>query len=345
MDDFKFSVSGYTGFEDEILTIRNANRSIAQSRDYLDWRYATYLDGPAPVVFWVKSALGETVGMASLIYRPYWVNNKQINLGVIGDISLDSSLRGKGLGQGLLLFIKQHLEQNLPGHAAFVIPNEAAQKGFRAAEWVFGGELVPYVLPINPSEKLGSVFKSKVLAKLVTVPITGLFYLVARLHIKNGYEMQFVKKLDSSFETLWNSISKKNMILCDRGVRYLTWRYLEHPQGTFNIVKFMNGSKLAGYVIFKCSASDKTCLIYDLLVKDKKDLLCMLSLFILNSKKHDNFSTIRLTLSKNHPYRDDLRKMGFIKRKADATFYVLWPDEGDKIDLLNWFISSGDKDI
>lgn len=344
MENYVFSVTSYAGFENEILGMRNANRNVVQTRKYLDWRYAKFLDAPDPLVFWIKSLSGETFGIASLIFRPFWVGNKSVYVAVLGDIALDVKLRGQGLGRRLMQYIKQYLQRNSPEQLAFVIPNNAAQKSLIAANWNKGGELIPYVLLYDPGKKLSRILKNELLAKLVTLPITILVTAAVRLRIKKGCEIQFIDNVDDSFDKLWTEISKENLVISDRGHMYLKWRYLAHPHEIFRIVKLTHGEDLAGYLIWKVSPAEKTCVIYDVLARNKKDLLCMLSLFILKIIQSDDIGTFRIVLNDSHPFRNALWKLGFIKRKAQGSFYVHWPTEFLRSNL-NWCLSQGDKDI
>jgi len=344
MDTYTFSATPYCGVEDEILQLRNANRTVAQTRNYLDWRYAKSVDAPKPLVFWIRSMTGKAVGMASLIFRPYWVNNRQIYLGVLGDISLDEDLRGKGLGRQILEYIKHYLAQHMPDQAAFVIPNEAAQKSLNSAGWEIGGRLVPYVLPLTLADRMTQVLKNSFLTTLANKLIRQLISIVTRLHIRNQYSLQIVTQPDASFEALWSAIPKVNMILSGRGLDSLTWRYIRHPHEKFNIAKLLKQDEIAGYLIFTASQSNRTFYIYDLIVKEQKDLLCMLALFLKQTTQHRDLSSVRLVLSDKHPYCKSLWKLGFIQRKDKTTFHVYWPD-GHAHGDVNWALSLGDKDV
>src|ERR1041385_5662786 len=100
--DLSLVLTGYAGHEEQVLRVRNANRSTEQTRGYMDWRYRQLPNMPPPCVAWLVSASGEAVGMAAAIFRAFWVNGVASHLAVVGDISLDERLRGKGFGQQLL---------------------------------------------------------------------------------------------------------------------------------------------------------------------------------------------------------------------------------------------------
>ena len=345
MENFNFSATGYAGFEDELLRVRNSNRSVAQTRRYLDWRYAKLDGAPEPVVFWIKSESGETVGMASLIFRKYWVNARPVHVGVLGDISLHADLRGKGHGRQMLEYVKNYLAQHMPDNPAFVIPNEAARKSLISAGWKHGGKLVSYVLPLAHIDKLARILKSNFFIRQANAAVRKVLSFVTRLYIKKELSLQLVSEPDTSFETLWSDLSKENLILSDRGFESLFWRYSAHPHNKFSIAKLMKKGAIAGYLIYTISPSDKTYQVYDLLVKEQEDIFSMLALFLIQTLQHSDLYTIRLVLNDTHPYCKGLWKLGFIKRDDQPMFYKYWPVgfalKGD----ASWLLSLGDKDI
>ena len=85
----QFSVTGYSGYEDEILQVLNANRPVAMTRRWLDWRYDHTPDVPAPRIFWIRYGDQPAVGMAAVTFRRYWVYGEPRELAVLGDFSLN----------------------------------------------------------------------------------------------------------------------------------------------------------------------------------------------------------------------------------------------------------------
>jgi hypothetical protein len=58
-------VTGFDGFEEEILRLHNTNGNRPETLEYLKWRYQYVPDAPQPRVFWLLSPEGHRVGMAS----------------------------------------------------------------------------------------------------------------------------------------------------------------------------------------------------------------------------------------------------------------------------------------
>src|SRR5438874_1914163 len=140
--EFSCEVTGFHGYEQEILSLRNANRDEPETLAYLDWRYRRSADSPEPQVFWLLTPERQRIGMASVVFRPYWSNNTRVQTAVVGDISLDTRWRGRGLGQALLRFMTEYLDVHFPQQPAFVIPTEAARRALSKVGWVTSGTLV-----------------------------------------------------------------------------------------------------------------------------------------------------------------------------------------------------------
>ena len=89
--------------------------------------------------------------MAAAIFRSYWVRGSVTTVAVIGDISLDTRWRGRGLGQVLLRFMTQHLDENTPRYG-LVIPTESARRSLAKVGWTTAGELgsLVFVLDAEP---------------------------------------------------------------------------------------------------------------------------------------------------------------------------------------------------
>src|SRR5258705_13565456 len=87
--DLSLVLTGYAGNEEQVLRLRNANRSTVQTREYLDWRYRQLPDMPPPCIAWLMSAGGEAVGMAAAIFWGLWGG------GGVGDVAV---VRGMSFG-------------------------------------------------------------------------------------------------------------------------------------------------------------------------------------------------------------------------------------------------------
>jgi len=343
--DYQFAVTGYAGFAGEILRLRNANRSAAQTAAYLDWRYAVSPGAPEPKIVWVRDDAGHSRGMAALIFRPFWLNGELQYIAVLGDISLDSELRGKGLGRCLLKFMTDYLDQSHPERLAMVIPNEAAERSLTHVGWMVGGRLVPYVFVLNPEAKLPSILKRSHLGVGVARAASKAMASVHRWHLRAGYSLSVVDTLDDSFDVFWKRYPKTRLLLSDRGIETLSWRYVDHPQNKFSFAKLEHDGRFMGYLVYERSGATPMCSVYDFILLEHSDLPCLLALFVKHCADQGSIDTIRLLLVGEHPYRRQLWKLGFIAREDAGVFQLYGPKAQARLRESKWFLTYGDKDI
>jgi hypothetical protein len=337
----QFSVTGYSGHENEILQLLNANRPVAMTRRWLDWRYAQTPGVPAPRVFWIKYGDQPPVGMASLIFRRYWVNGEPREMAVLGDISLSKKLRGQGLGRELMDFIGRHLS-SWPQHAAFAIPALTEEGALTGTGWTTAGLLVPHVFMVDPTEKLSQFLRSASLARGLSAVFKRVVATGLRLSNTRKLWLQFVDDVDETFDTFWLRFPKRNMILRDMSQETLRWRYMRHPDAHFRIAKLMSHEGLEGYTVFEVGRRDPTCRIRDVIVKRRQDVRRMLMLFVQHFQTMGSLNTFRLVIADGHPYAHDLWKAGFVKRPPQGVFQVR---SAAPFHQCAWHITSGDQDV
>ena len=335
-------VTEYAGNEQEVLRLRNATRANPETREYVDWRYQTPPGAPHPKVFWLVSASGERVGMASLIFRPYWRHGLPVHVAVLGDISVAQSLRGRGLGQRLLRFTTEYLKEHCSDCHGFVLPTEAARRSLAAVGWSPAGELIPHVLAIDPAPQLRAVLRSVWLTQRVCQIYRSLARVLLRRHLLRDGTLQFVSEPDEAVGELWRSSRKDGRVMRDLSVRTLMWRYATHPRTKFTFAKLMRGGELHAFMVLTLDAQSRACSIYDVLAKSTTDLSCILALYALEAMGARDVRTLRISVDNNHPYRRSIRRLGFVPRPPGAP---VQEHPCCAAERTPWSITSGDKDV
>jgi GNAT superfamily N-acetyltransferase len=343
--DFSLALTGYADNEDRVLHLRNANRDTAQTREFLDWRYRQLPDMPSPCIAWLMSSAGEAVGMAAAVFRAFWVNGALSRMAVVGDISLDKRLRGKGVGQQLLVGLSRHLEQRVPGGCALVIPTEAARRSLDLVGWRTVGRLIPYVCPIKPAMQLTRLVRSERFSAGLCWPIRSALSLAVRLQMSKGFFIEVVDEFDEKVDQLWARVSKVGWILGDKGRTTLTWRYRDHPNRRFRVAQLVRGGELRGFLVFEMGQAEPEWTIQDIVVADQADLSCMLALFLFHCIERGDLVAVRLVLSDWHPYARRLWRLGFIARAPLGVFQVLASPTWQPGLEAQWCLTAGDKDI
>jgi GNAT superfamily N-acetyltransferase len=336
------TVTGFAGMEAQILRLRNANRENPETLAYLNWRYQSSPEAPAPCVFWLLDPAGEPIGMASAIFRPYWLEGACVQTAVIGDISLDARWRRRGLGQVLLRYMTQHLETHFPSHPALVIPTESARRALAQVGWVTAGSLAPLVYVLDFAPYAQRILRSGVLARGVSRAIrAGVRPLIRRRAPRDG-ALHVGDVPDASLPAFVRGLSDTGAVARDLGPRSVNWRYTQHPHTQFRFATFRRAGETRGFLVFEDSSAAGTCAVYDLAAAGAQDLQAMLALFMLRSFATPRLVSLRVLLDEQHPWRSELQRLGFIARPTEAVFQV---HSGDgRAACWSWRVTQGDKD-
>ncbi len=340
--DVTCEVTGFPGYEGEVLHLRNANRDKPETLAYLAWRYERRQECPPPLIFWLLTGDGHRIGMASVVFRPYWINGARVQAAVVGDISLDARWRGYGLGKHLLSFMTEHLDQNFPTHAAFVIPTEAARRTLAAVGWVTPGALVPHVYLVDATRYIQSLVRSDWVAVRIARQLRHVAHLVARVAAPRDGSLHLKSTLDLPMTEFANGFSGSGDASHDLSTDSLIWRYQQHPHTRFTFASLIRSGTVRGLLVFEDDTLERTRTIYDLVAKSDADMGGMLALLILNALSTSGIVTLRVLLNAQHPCRSQLWRLGFISRRPDAVFQV--HSRTGTAERLNWRVTQGDKD-
>lgn len=339
---FACTVTGFEGFEQEILRLRNANRDHPETLEYLRWRYQSARDAPAPQIFWLSSPEGERIGMGSAVFRPYWIEGVCEQIAVLGDISLDERWRGRGLGKWLMRFMTAYLDEHFPGRPALVIPTESARRALAKAGWSTVGSLVPHVYILDGTRYVRALVRSGWLAARIAAPLRTLARALARVHVPRDGTLSLTAVLDEPLQEFARGLPVPKGAMHDLGPGSLRWRYVQHPNTRFRYGAFSRGPELRGFLVYEDASLEQSCTIYDVAAMTPEDMRAMLALFILRGLDTPGHSTLRILLNERHPARACLRGLGFIARRAETVFQVHSSD--GTAEALAWYVTQGDKD-
>jgi GNAT superfamily N-acetyltransferase len=337
-----FSVTSSHGFEQEILRLRNANRDTPETPRYIDWRYEHSLDAPQPRVFWLQAPGGERIGMAAVVFRPYWINGARIQTAVVGDISLDVHWRGQGLGGLLLQRMTAYLDEHFPENPGFVIPTEAARHALAKAGWVTPGALVPHVCVIDVSPYIRALIRSSWLAAAIARPVRWLARAVAHLRVPRDGELFLADTPGEALQDFLRGQAPSEGAVHDTSTQALMWRYREHPNTRFVFASYRRANELRGFLVFEETSLQGSCQIYDLAARTLADMRAMLALLILRGLRTPGIVSVRVLTDDRHPARRALRALGFSARRAEGVYQVHSRD--GSAERCTWQVMLGDKD-
>jgi hypothetical protein len=294
-------------------------------------------------VFWLRARSGEHVGMAAVIFRSYWIDNRLSYAAVVGDISLDRVWRGRALGQLLLQYMTDYLDEHFPEHPAFVIPTEAARRTLARIGWATPGALIPYVYVVDPTRYVRRVLRSEWIAAGIARVSKRLAQILLRRYVGKGRSLRLTDTLDlSESEWIRTLRGSKAAIAHEAGPAFLFWRYARHPHVHFSTGRLVDDRRALGLLIFELKKAERSCAIYDLISTTPEEMQSMLALFVLQALGSSDLDTIRVLISRDHPARACLRRLGFIPRRAEAVFQV--HSRSGVAERSSWWVTSGDKD-
>jgi GNAT superfamily N-acetyltransferase len=339
MSDVACEVTPFAGSEEQILRLRNANREFPETLAYLLWRYARAPDCPEPSVYWLRTQ-DQRIGMASIIFRPYLLDGRRAPVGVVGDISLESGWRGRGLGRALLKFMTSDFERRYPDHAALVIPTESARRSLQGCGWHAAGRLIPTVCALDPATFLRARLHSAALARVFAAPVrlAGRCW-VARF-LPAGATLHFTTSLKELPGPIPVQTPERGVAVRELSRDALEWRYAQHPHSRFTFASLQQAGSVRSLLVYE--EADDYCVIYDVLAPGAQELQGLLAAFVSQFLQRRDRLTLRIALDQDHPARAILGRLGFFARPDDAVFQV--HSATGAAEGLRWRLSQGDKD-
>lgn len=344
--ELDFFVTPYQGYEEEVLRIRNRNREIRQNRKYLDWRYIGQKTDAPPEIFWIRTSTGAFIGMASLIYRSYWLNNQRHELMILGDISLDKEYRGRGLADRFFLYINNQIGDKATP-CALVIPNTPAEKVLARCGWSYKDKIVHHVLLLNPEKKISSIIKINLLSKVIGRLYRYIISKKLNAVRTKGLSVNHITEFGADLDVLWNTLDKENLCLRDRSRESLLWRYADRPGNeSFSVAMVYKRHEPVGYIVYLLDTQRRGVTVYELVVTGKRYVAGLIRLLVEYFRENLQVDFVRIALNESHPYADQLSGIGFSRRKGGQAVLLL--DTGNNImagDTCQWFLTAGDKDV
>jgi len=333
----------------ELLDLRNRNREQTRDKAYMDWRY---LERPCALesqIVWAVADDGTPVGSMSLVPHNYFLIDKVVSVGILGDISVEEAFRGQRIADNMLSFLEgQGFYQSLGG--AIVLPNQAASKFLERSGWKRVSGINRYLRINNFKES----FRGR-LPLVVNTLAAGLFFVVdrvlfsaARKTIRAGYEVEVVSDFDDSFDVLWDKFHKSGKMIGVRDRDHLQWRYGDHPLHSYEVLKLTASGELQAYIVYEQTGSN--VMVYDMLSLNEGDSSrVLLAAFVKHVKQNSSIHDITLSINDNSLVDYPLLEMGFIKRKDSLAFMRAASFSGGdafsaEVDE-EWYLTIGDKDV
>ena len=276
----------------DALQFRNENRDVSRDTAYFEWRY---LDRPCEVpayVVWIREG-GTVLGAATVAPHDFRVAGRNVRLGLVGDISISLSARGKGVGSQLMANVRAELPPGVDD--VLVLPNDQVSGPLLRAGWQNIGVIERRVC------MLGLQNYSLAPGAMIHSAMAGISSLLYRTSSKVGAEYS-IHKAESSLSTidkLWVAVEQRSTNLSRRDTAYLRWRYNMHPTEVYDIDEIRRGEKVCGYVV--SHLIDNSRWIDDFLVSDDVHALPLVYQIVRSARLAGDCNALHVRLIRGMP--------------------------------------------
>lgn len=349
LTEVELSASSYQQSKPDVMKMRNANRDDARDESYLDWRYLGRPGGRSPIIVLARDGGGGIIGALSLIPHSYWIDDAMTAVGLLGDISVASEWRGRSIAQKMFGFLSG-LEAVRELRCCVVLPNEPAARPLEKTGWSNVSRLNRYVRVVSIERSLCKHSFPSWLARVLSAGVTPAYewmYSVPAPARGQAYESTVLERVDHRFDSLWENLDKKGMIIACRDSGHLAWRFARHPIHKYRFFVLQRGGEVYGYVAFHTQGD--RCYIDDVLCRHVAGLPAnLLHAFAANQRDAGVATSIAVQINENFVSTASLRQIGFVRRRDSQRVMVKPRDDGAEREFLNsrdWFMTIGDKDI
>lgn len=342
LNDIELRAVPYEKCKKDLVEFRNRNRQTGRGVEYFDWRYLKRPSGRQPVIVWaVEKVSASTVGSLSLIPHEYSVNGAPYFFGVLGDISVSESARGRGIA-GRMLNHLHGLKEVSGLRACIVLPNEEASRPLQKAGWQTKSCIERHVKILD----IGSALRKKAGRAIASVaaPPINLFLRLSRGSVRTPaqYKSSEVSAFDERFDELWANVPKSGIISGKRDRKYLSWRFADHPEEKFSIFLLSQGTRPTGYIVYRFE--EGVIKVYDLLCPGGgRESDYLLAAFSTHARSL-SASSIIIRASAWALASFNLKKFGFLKR-PDTQDLMVRAVDANSPEWGRWYLTAGDKDV
>lgn len=344
MTDLRYELIPLRECFDDALAFRNANRTEARDARYLTWRYLARPCSAGAYVAWMWSG-GKPVAAATMAAHDFACRGESLRLGVIGDISVSTEQRGRGLGRALLEKLRESAESVVAG--CVVLPNEAVLSALRRAEWEEIGELRRSARVLRaPSPEDGAALPRR----LIKRSLAGTLALVdaARgLRRERSLELVPVPSSDPGLAALWDQVRSSGCFAAVRDAAYIQWRYEDHPIYRYELLALRIGGKTRGYAVLR--RDERIAWIEDAIAVDRRAAAALALALVERAAATPELLELHVRYSSTAPPGVPWWRFGFVPRpdrQAILGTGAACPGRGEGRNArASLYAAAGDKDV
>ena len=126
----------------------------------------------------------------------------------------------------------------------------------------------------------------------------------------------------------------------------MNWRYYQNPLYQSDAVIARQNGNIIAYTIF--TIEEQSVLVKDIVASDPKAIDAMISALSRKLRADSSCGAMSFIGPENHPYIDNLIRLGFHKRPESSSIVVHTFSRFDLKNMVsdgsNWFMTVGDRD-
>jgi GNAT superfamily N-acetyltransferase len=249
VSDVTFRTLPFEQCADIVAAFRNSQREAQRDAGYFDWRYVRRPSGLPGHVTLGFDAGGTAVAAASLIPHDFRVADAPVKAGMVGDVSVASSMRGRGLAARLISRLRDDaFERGLD--ACFVLPNRELTGALTRSGFQEVGSILRAIRLLSVRGRLRR--RLGMVGGLAGLLIDGVRNAVAnsgRHALPAGYATATPAAFDARYDALWARVPKGGTAIALRDATWLGWRFTSKPGGHYRLFELTRGAELAAYVV------------------------------------------------------------------------------------------------
>ncbi len=330
---------------------RNRTRDDTDYQKRIDWIYLNNPFGRAKAWIIWDGQKNMPVGFTGAFPRPVYVEGQEYLAWNCGDFSIDKKYRTLGVALQLRREAKLAVDG---GEVPFLYahPNKRMELiHFRVGHKKIS-QMVRYALPLKADRYLSEKISFNIPAKLAALPFNA--YLKSRFLLKRSSlfrgEIREKVQCHADHDRIFEKMKKQFKVIGTRSLKYLQWKFADHPNFKYNQFDFYEGNELRGSIFYLIK--NNVINLADILIDDYKKYAEQLFLiFIKEVYRKQAGETLSFILQEQNPLIPVMRNLGF-KARQDATSSVIAYGNEEKqpelsrlvLNGANWYMTVGDRD-
>jgi GNAT superfamily N-acetyltransferase len=340
VSDVTFRTLPFAECADVVAAFRNAQRETQRDAAYFDWRYVNRPSRlPAYITLGFEGG-GQVVAAASLIPHYFSIANSTVKAGMVGDVSVSESMRGRGLAAQLIARLRDDaFGRGLDG--CFVLPNKELTGALTKNGFQTVGAIRRAIRLLSLRgrlrRRLGGV------GGFAGALLDGVLRTVANLKdgaLPAGWSTATPSTFDARYDALWARVPRADLGLALRDSAWLGWRFTSKPGGRYRVFELSRGAQLAAYVVHH--PEDDLVYVDDFLAADAEaaDVLGRAFAVAARAERWGDAIQVRYVAQPAIP-------MPFAGRyllRADFQA-VMWVARDGVPQVRHWYVTPADKDV